>query len=98
LGTCRQSDILADIREHWTEKCFCIVSVRPANRCSDSCHQQRNEGAIKRNPTPITAAFTSVIITSEFHFKPAVRQHRPGDNAALAQKTQYFLNFFFNDS
>jgi hypothetical protein len=69
LGICEQSDVLTDTGENWTEKCFLIVSVRPANRCSESCHQQPNEPVIKRNPTPITAALTSVIITREFHFQ-----------------------------
>jgi hypothetical protein len=68
LGICKQSTVLTDIGANRTEKRFRIVSVRPANRRSECRHQQPNEAVIKRNPTPITAAFTSVIITREFHF------------------------------
>ena len=69
LGNCRQSNALAEVGGNWTEKCLRIVAVRPANRCPVCCHQQPNEAVIKRNPIPIIAAFTSVIIAREFHFQ-----------------------------
>ena len=35
LGISKQRNVLTDIGENWTEKCFRIVAVRPANRCSE---------------------------------------------------------------
>jgi len=98
LGICKQSNVLTGIGENWTEKCFRIVAVLPANRCSQCCHnQQPNEAVIKLNPTPITAAFTSVIITREFHFQrgSSPGQRPPVDSAAaLAHKTRNLCFFF----